>query len=118
MKMVRKNKLIKKKNKKKETKKLITKDMNLGETVMRYPRVAMVMMNYGLHCVGCHVATYETIEQGAKAHGMSDKDLNKMLDELNKVAKKPGEKPEAIPIEQEIKRPLIKKKSFFKKLFN
>jgi len=70
---------------------LIKKDMTLGEVVQKFGMpVVEVMGKYGLHCIGCHVATWETIEQGAKAHGLEDKDVKKMVDELNKVAQSAG----------------------------
>jgi hybrid cluster-associated redox disulfide protein len=70
-----------------EEKILIKKDMTLGEVVQKFGMpVVEVMGKYGLHCIGCHVATWETIEQGAKAHGLDDKTLTKMVDELNKAA--------------------------------
>lgn len=65
----------------------ITRDMTLGDIISRYPETAEVMMKYGLHCVGCHVAAFETLEQGAKAHGMSDKDIESMLAEMNELVK-------------------------------
>jgi hybrid cluster-associated redox disulfide protein len=61
----------------------ITKDMTFGEVIEKYPESASIMMKYGLHCIGCHVATYETIEQGSLAHGMSEDELKQMLKELN-----------------------------------
>ena len=64
----------------------ITKDMTLGDVVAKYPETARVMMSYGLHCIGCHVAAWETIEQGAMGHGMSQEDLEKMMKDLNEVA--------------------------------
>jgi hybrid cluster-associated redox disulfide protein len=67
----------------------ITKAMSFGEVISRHPETAMIMMNHGLHCVGCHAAAYETIEQGAKAHGMTEKDMEKMIREMNEaIAKK------------------------------
>lgn len=63
----------------------ITKDMTLGEIMQDYPEAIDVMLNYGLHCVGCHVAFTETIEQGAEAHGI---DLGKLLKDMNKAVKK------------------------------
>ena len=68
-------------------KEAITKDMKLGEVVARYPEAAIIMVKYGLHCVGCHVAAWETIEEGAKSHGISDEDLEKMLKEMNEAVK-------------------------------
>ncbi len=64
----------------------ITKDMTLGEVVTKYPKAAEVMLKQGLHCVGCHVAAYETVEQGAIAHGFDKKQIKKMLDDMNKAA--------------------------------
>lgn len=63
----------------------ITKDMTLGEIMQDYPEAIDVMLNYGLHCVGCHIAFTETIEQGAEAHGI---DLGKLLKDMNKAVKK------------------------------
>ena len=71
----------------------VTKDMTLGEVINRYPKVAEVMLKYGLHCIGCHVGTFETIEQGALAHGMSEEQLTEMVDEINaEINKKVGKK--------------------------
>jgi len=63
----------------------ISKEMTLGEVVGTFPDSVPVMLSYGLHCIGCHVAAFETIEQGARAHGMSDKGIEKMLAEMNKA---------------------------------
>ena len=64
----------------------VTKDMLIGDIVQRYPEAVQVMLEAGLHCVGCHVATWETLEQGAAGHGI---DPDKLVDEINKkVGKK------------------------------
>jgi len=63
----------------------VTKDMTLGEVVNKYPDAAQIMLKYGLHCIGCHVASFETIEQGCKSHGMDDKQIEKMLKEINEA---------------------------------
>ena len=68
----------------------IRKDMTLGEVVQAYPQAAMVMMKYGLHCIGCHVSAWETVEQGALGHGLSQKQLDDMIKEMNDVAKALG----------------------------
>ena len=66
----------------------ITKDMTIGEVIAKHPETAQVMLSYGLHCVGCHVAASETLEQGARAHGMDDKAVDKMIKEMNDMAEK------------------------------
>ena len=66
----------------------ISKDMTLSDVVEKYPETVPVMLKFDLHCVGCHVAAYETIEQGAKGHRMSEENLEKMLAEMNKAIEK------------------------------
>ncbi len=66
---------------------IITKDMTLGEVVTKWPPTAAVMMEYGLHCIGCAVATWETVEQGARGHGMNDETLDKMVKDMNESIK-------------------------------
>ena len=72
---------------------MITRKTLISEAVMKNPKAAEVMFNKGLHCIGCHVSPYETIEQGAMAHGMPDKEIDKMIAEINKTKKKSKKKP-------------------------
>jgi iron-sulfur cluster assembly protein len=65
---------------------LITRDMTVGEIVEQYPQVAEVFLEYGLHCVGCHVAFWETIEEGARGHGMDEETIDMMLRDANSLA--------------------------------
>lgn len=65
-------------------------DMTIGDVVEKFPDSAEVMLGYGLHCVGCAVNPYETIEQGAMGHGMSKETIDAMLSDINlAVTKKP-----------------------------
>lgn len=80
---------IKPKKTAKESSGPITGDMVLGDAVQKYPDTAEVMFRHGLHCIGCHVSAYETIEQGAMAHGI---DVDKLLDDMNKAVRKKGSK--------------------------
>ncbi|MDQ2866313.1 MAG: P-loop NTPase [Candidatus Eremiobacteraeota bacterium] len=43
---------------------------NIRELVERLPIAVDVLTQFGLGCSGCGVSKYETIEQGAKAHGL------------------------------------------------
>ena len=56
----------------------------LGSAIDEYPEVAPILAQAGLHCIGCHVSAYETIEQGCLAHGMSNKDVDEMVSSANK----------------------------------
>ncbi|MGI5827711.1 MAG: iron-sulfur cluster assembly scaffold protein [Patescibacteria group bacterium] len=64
----------------------ITKNTLLGELISQYPKAAQVLVGeYGLHCVGCFAAAYETLQDGAKAHGMSEKGIEDMVKRINEV---------------------------------
>jgi len=65
-------------------KKKITKSTTFAEALAAKPKSAIVMLKYGLHCVGCHMIAEETIEQGAEAHGMNEKEMKKMIEEMNR----------------------------------
>ncbi len=70
----------------------INKEMVIGKIFDKYPKKANeiieLMMDSGLHCVGCGAAMFETIEQGMIAHGYSDKEIDNLVKEINKIIKK------------------------------
>ena len=63
----------------------ITKKMKLVEVVNKYPETFPVFNEYGIHCIGCAMAAFESVEDGAKAHGI---DMEKFVKDLNKALKK------------------------------
>jgi hybrid cluster-associated redox disulfide protein len=70
---------MKKKNEK------VTKDTNLGELVQAHPEIAEVLYDYGLHCVGCPASGVDTLENGAKVHGLKDQEVEEMVARINEV---------------------------------
>ena len=58
----------------------ITKEMSVQEILTKYPETISVFRRHGLHCIGCFAAAFETLEQGALAHGL---DIDKLLKDLN-----------------------------------
>src|SRR3989338_2802287 len=66
---------------------LITKETIIGDIVENYPETIEPLMEMGVHCVGCHVSPYETLEGGFKGHGMTDEEINKALEKLNQAIK-------------------------------
>lgn len=53
----------------------VTKDMTIGEILRVKPEVAPVLMEIGMHCLGCPSAQGETLEEAAMVHGISIKEL-------------------------------------------
>src|SRR3989338_4811590 len=66
---------------------VISKAMPIADVVARYPSIVDTLQSYGIHCVGCGASTFETIDQGFKGHGMSDTEVEAIVEELNRVAK-------------------------------
>ena len=60
---------------------MITKDTGIIEAVQNHPEILQVFAEYGLGCVGCMAARFETLEQGAAAHGI---DIEALVADLNK----------------------------------
>ena len=69
------------------TSQLITKEMTLGEVVKKFPSSVEIIQDYGLTCVGCGVAFWEPLDAAAKSHGITEKQLNEMIEKLNEAAK-------------------------------
>ena len=57
-----------------------TKDMTIGEMLRLDPGVAPVLMESGMHCIGCPSAQGETLEEAAMVHGM---EVETLLSKLN-----------------------------------
>jgi iron-sulfur cluster assembly accessory protein len=66
-----------------QMKQLVTKDMIIGDVLEKYPDVAGIMLEHGLHCVGCHANVFDTIEAGMKVHGIPDEEIEVMVKEIN-----------------------------------
>ena len=58
----------------------ITRDMTIGEILRTKPEVAPVLMDAGMHCLGCPSSRGETVEQACMVHGV---EVDELLDKLN-----------------------------------
>jgi len=61
----------------------VTKDMNMQALLMRRPELAGMLLSSGMGCMGCPMAQMETVEDGCRAHGMSEKQIDKLVEKLN-----------------------------------
>ena len=48
----------------------ITKEMTIGEILRANPDVAPVLLDAGMHCLGCPSAQGESLEEAAMVHGI------------------------------------------------
>ena len=58
------------------------KDMTIGEVLRIDMNAASVLMEIGMHCLGCPASQGETLEEAAMVNGITIENLMDMLDEL------------------------------------
>lgn len=67
----------------------IHRQMTIEEIFSRFPsksqKLAQVMSNAGLNCVGCCASTWETLEAGVLGHGFGDEVLEDLIQDLNAI---------------------------------
>ena len=67
----------------------ITKDTNFRDLLDQYGMdAARILMENGMHCVGCAASHFESLEEGCRAHGFDDKKIEDILKQLNEIAEK------------------------------
>lgn len=84
-KVVKKVKSGKAKSPKTSKKITVKPNMIISEVIEKYPEAIKVFYDYGITCVGCFLASSETVEQGISAHGI---DVKRFLGDLNKEINK------------------------------
>ena len=53
----------------------VTKDTMIGDLLQIDQNVAPLLLNIGMHCLGCPTSQMETIEEAAMVHGLDPDDL-------------------------------------------
>ena len=60
---------------------MIEKTTTIGELLNTAPEKADILLEAGMHCLGCPASQAETIEEACEVHGI---DVEELLKELNK----------------------------------
>ncbi|MCL2365829.1 MAG: DUF1858 domain-containing protein [Oscillospiraceae bacterium] len=60
----------------------ITKDMIIADILEQAPETVQLFKSIGMHCLGCAMASGETLEQACAAHGV---ETDAFLETLNAV---------------------------------
>ena len=58
----------------------VNKQMSIGEVLELDRSTAPIMMEYGMHCMGCPFSMMESLEMGCAAHGT---DADELVARLN-----------------------------------
>lgn len=59
----------------------VTKDMTIAEVISVDSGIIPILMNAGMHCIGCPSSQGETIEEAAMVHGMDGEALLNAINE-------------------------------------
>ncbi|MEE1531383.1 MAG: DUF1858 domain-containing protein [Clostridia bacterium] len=57
----------------------INKDMTIGELLEKAPEKAEILLEAGMHCLGCPASQAETIAEACDVHGIDVEELIKKL---------------------------------------
>ena len=60
---------------------MFNKDTKIGEIIENAPEKAEILLQAGMHCLGCPASQAETIEEACMVHGI---DVEELLEEINK----------------------------------
>lgn len=60
----------------------ITKEMTIGEIISANPDVVPVLLDAGMHCLGCPASQAESLEEAAMVHGI---DINELMKKIEAV---------------------------------
>lgn len=59
---------------------MINKEMTIGEVLSVDRGTAAIMMQYGMHCLGCPASQMESLEMACAVHG---NDPDQLVNQLN-----------------------------------
>lgn len=58
----------------------INKDTTIGEILEKAPEKADILLEVGMHCLGCPASQMETLEEACDVHGI---DVEEVVQKLN-----------------------------------
>lgn len=61
-----------------------SRDTNLSEIIEKAPEKVDILLEAGMHCIGCMASQFETLEEACMVHGI---DVDELVAELNKEEK-------------------------------
>lgn len=59
---------------------MIEKTMKIGDLLQAYPDKADILLEAGMHCLGCPASQMETLEEACEVHGI---DVDELVETLN-----------------------------------
>lgn len=66
----------------------LTRDANIAQVQKDCPKAIEMLLEYGLNCANCFLNQFDNVQGGAKLHGMTDAEIDRMVVEINEQLKK------------------------------
>ena len=67
---------------------VVKRDSLISDITQKCPRAIELLTEYGLSCANCFLNQFDNVEAGAKLHGMTEMEINRMVKEINEVLNK------------------------------
>ena len=67
---------------------MIEKNINLVDLIQGYPEKMDILLEAGMHCLGCMASQFETLEEACMVHGI---DVDELVAKLNESTTKTEE---------------------------
>jgi iron-sulfur cluster assembly accessory protein len=84
------------------SKPVIHRHMTIDQILSLFPykaqRLSQEITNAGLHCIGCHAATWETLEAGMMGHGFGEEAIERLVRRLNALLEEEDSDPTTITL--------------------
>ena len=64
---------------------MIDKNTKIGKLLELFPEKADILLEAGMHCLGCPASQAETLEEACNVHGIDEDELVQKLNGKNKA---------------------------------
>lgn len=71
-------------------KKVFTGNETVADIMITLPEASEILASHGLGCTSCSLSQLENLKDGVLSHGLTEKDLERILDDLNEAAADEG----------------------------
>lgn len=72
--------------------------MNVMDVIALHPQAEGILAAYGLHCFQCAFNTLDSLEAGAKSHGLTDTDVENLVQDIQELIDRTPPKPQTLTL--------------------
>ncbi|MDR1537678.1 MAG: DUF1858 domain-containing protein [Clostridiales bacterium] len=61
----------------------VSKDMIISDIISIDKGIVGILLQAGMHCIGCHASTGETLEDAGFVHGFDPQEVDQLVEYIN-----------------------------------